>query len=194
MFHGINQFLLGSANVSITSRRNLLGELDFIRRYPELPSLAVAAIILFFIGRWFLRTTLGTSLSVYGNNPRFFDHYGISTRYVFVAGVMLSNGIAGLGGFFDAQTSGFVDVNMGAMKALFCINSIILGKSIMGSDKPFSIWIPVVGSFTYFLIIQLLLKVHFNLKYFTMVNAVIVAAILIFKYRHSRLRIHHLGV
>lgn len=194
IFHGINQFLLGTSNVSITSRRNLIGLLNYLRRYPELPSLLIATALLLLAGYFFLRTKLGTSLAVYGNNPRFFENYGISTRFVFISGVMISNGLAGLGGFFDAQASGFVDVNMGAMKALFCINSIILGKTIVGSDKPYSIWVPIIGSLSYFVIIQLLLKVNFNLKYFTMVNSLIVAIILIIKYRQSRMRSQLLGV
>ena len=194
IFHGANQFLLGTSNVSITSKRNLLGFLNYIRRYPELPSLMIATLILLFLGYYFLRTKLGTSLTVYGNNPKFFDNYGISTRFIFIAGVMISNGLAGLAGFFDAQTSGFVDVNMGAMKALFCINAIILGKTVASSNKPYSIWVPICGSLTYFFITQFLLKIHFNLKYFTMVHSLIVAVILIVKYRNSRLRMHHLGV
>ncbi len=194
IFHGANQFFLGTSNISITSQRNLIGLLNYLRKYPELPSLVITMLLLMGLGSLFLRTKLGTSLAVYGNNPRFFENYGVSTRFIFITGVMIANGLAGLAGFFDAQASGFVDVNMGSMKALFCINSIILGKTIVGGDKPFSMWVPLVGSLTYFIIIQLLLKVNFNLKYFTMVNSLIVAAILITKYRHSRLRAQVLGV
>jgi len=194
IFHGVNQFLLGSSNVSITARRNLLGLLDFFRRYPELPSLVIAAILLALLATWFFRTKLGVSLAVYGNNPRFFENYGISSRFVFTAGLMISNGLAGLGGFFDAQASGFVDINMGALKALFCITSIILGRTLIGAPRQATVLVPLVGSLTYFGIMQGLLKINFNLKYFTMVNSIIVAGILITQYRRSRMRTHHLGV
>ena len=194
VFHGMNQFLLGTSNVSLTSKRNLLGLINIMRRYPELPEFVIAFLILAVLGYLFLRTQLGTSLAVYGNNPNFFSHYGISTQFVFISGILISNGLAGLAGFFDAQASGFVDINMGAMKALFCITSIILGKTLIAPKKPYSIWVPIVGSFTYFVIIQLLLKVHFNLKYFTMVQSLIVAVILIMKYQKSRTRTNHLGV
>jgi len=194
IFHGINQFLLGTSNVSITSRRNLIGLFNFIRRYPELPTLFVAAIVIGIVGYLFLRTQLGISLSVYGNNPRFFDNYGISARFIFITGVMISNGLAGLAGFFDAQSSGFVDINMGSQKALFCITSIILGKTLVASKKPSSIWVPIVGSLSYFCIQQFLLKINFNLKYFTMVNSLIVATILIINHQQSRSKTNHLGV
>lgn len=204
VFHGMNQFFLGTSNVSLNHKRNLMGllapigdhveALSFIRRHPELPEFIIAFILLAILGRYFFRTQLGTSLAVYGNNPRFFENYGISTQFVFICGVLLSNGLAGMAGFFDAQSSGFVDINMGAMRALFCITSIILGKTLVSPRKPYSIWVSIVGSFTYFIIIQLLLKVHFNLKYFTMVQSLIVASILIVKYQKSRTRTNHLGV
>jgi ABC-type uncharacterized transport system permease subunit len=194
IFHGVNQFLLGTSNVSITSRRNLIGLFNFIRRYPELPTLFVAAIIIAIIGYLFLRTELGISLAVYGNNPRFFDNYGISSRFIFITGVMISNGLAGLAGFFDAQSSGFVDINMGSLKALFCITSIILGKTLVASKKHSSVWVPIVGSFSCFCITHFLLKINFNLKYFTMINALIVATILIINHHQSRSKTNHLGV
>jgi len=194
MFHGINQFILGSSNVSIAMRRNLIGVWDIIKKYPELPILVAVTIILVIAGSLFFHTKLGTCLAVYGNNPRMFDYFGISSRFVFISGVVISNGLAGLGGFFDAQSSGFVDVNMGGLKALFCITSIILGKTIVSTKKPSSIWIPLCGSFVYFIIIHSLLKVNFNLKYFTMVNSIIVAAILILKHHQSRQRANQLGV
>ena len=194
IFHGVNQFFLGTSNVSLSHKRNLMGLLDFIRRYPELPEFVIAFIVLAVLGTLFLRTQLGTSLAVYGNNPRFFENYGISTQFVFISGILISNGLAGLSGFFDAQASGFVDINMGAMKALFCITSIILGKTLLGSRRPYSIWVPIVGSFSYFVIMQFLLKVHFNLKYFTMVQSIIVAVILVKQYYKTRASMNHLGV
>jgi ABC-type uncharacterized transport system permease subunit len=107
---------------------------------------------------------------------------------------MISNGLAGLAGFFDAQSSGFVDINMGSLKALFCITSIILGKTLVASKKHSSVWVPIVGSFSCFCITHFLLKINFNLKYFTMINALIVATILIINHHQSRSKTNHLGV
>lgn len=194
LFHGLNQFFLGTSNVSLTRHRNLMGMLDWMRRYPELPEFVIAFLLLSIIAYFFFRTQLGTSLAVYGNNPRFFENYGISTQFIFVTGVLISNGLAGMAGFFDAQASGFVDINIGTMKALFCITSIILGKTLIATKKPYSVWVPIVGSFTYFVIIQFLLKVNFDLKYFTLVQSLIVAGILIVKYQNSRTRTNHLGI
>lgn len=197
IFHGLNQFFLGTSNISLTSKRNLMGLIgarmsgdsgifNFIRRYPELPEFVIAFIILALLGYWFLRTQLGTSLTVYGDNPRLFSHYGISTRFIFFTGILISNGLAGMVGFFDVQASGFIDINMSALKTLFCINTIILGKTLVNSKKPYSIWVPIVGVFSYFFIMQFLLKIDFNLKYFTMVQSLLVAGILAYKFKQNR--------
>ena len=72
---------------------------------------------------------------------------------------------------------------MGLGKALLCITALILGKAIVPIKKPFSILIPLFGVFAYFTLQQLLLKVGFNLKYFTGVQAILVLCILINAYR-----------
>ena len=52
LFHGANQFLLGTSNLSISNYKNLLGLVDIFRRNPELPQLALSFIILLIqIGR-----------------------------------------------------------------------------------------------------------------------------------------------
>ena len=194
IFHGLNQFVLGTSNLSISRYKNLLGYLDYFRRNPELPSLIIAFVFLSILGYLFLKTQLGYALAVHGNNRTFFNHYGISTNYVFTSGILIANGLGGLAGYFDATSGGFVDINMGMIKALFCVTSLILGKTFIRSKKPFSIWIPIVGVISYFVIQQLLLKVGFNLKYFTMIQSLLVLTLLISIYKKKTGKIDHLGV
>lgn len=194
IFHGLNQFFLGSTNISVAQEPNVLGLLDVSRRFPELPEFIIALLFFGSLAFFFFRTQLGTSLAVYGNNPSFFENYGISTKYIFFVGIMLSSGLAGLAGFFDVEHCGFVDVGMGYHKTLFCITSIILGKTVVQSSKPYSIWIPFVGTLTYFSIIQLLLQVDFNLRYFTMIQSIIIACILTYNFRSQRRSNQHLGI
>src|SRR5690606_13094646 len=119
------------------------------------------------------------SYAVYGNNASFFSKYGISTNYVFMSGLILSNALAGFSGFLFAQSNGFAELNMGLGKALLCITALILGKAIVREKRPLNIAIPGLGLLAYFTIQQLLLKIGFNLKYFTMLQACIVLLILI---------------
>lgn len=185
LFHGISQFVLGSANVSLASYLNPLTASTWLPSNPEIPVLFGAFIILFLLGFLFLKTQLGYSLFVFGNNQRFFENYGISKVYIGCVGIMISNSLAGIAGYFVAQSSGFVDVGAGFGIGLFSITMLVLGKTLYVCKKPFSIWVPVLGVIAYCIIQQLLLKVGFNLKYFTMIQSGIVLLLLVYKYRQA---------
>lgn len=194
IFHGMNQFVLGTSNFSISRYKNLLGYIVFIRQNPELISLAIAFVVLSILGFFFLKTQLGYALAVHGNNRYFFEHYNISRQYVFITGLLIANGLAGLAGYFDATSGGFVDIGMGTVKALFCIISLIIGKAFVRTKKPFNILVPIVGVISYFTIQQLLLKVGFDLKYYTMVQTLIVLIFLLSILKPPSGKIDHLGV
>jgi putative ABC transport system permease protein len=122
-------------------------------------------------------------------------HHGVSIPYVFIVGVVLSNALAGLSGYLFAQSNGFADITMGFGKALLCITALILGKVIVRSLKPITITMPLIGCLAYFVLQQLLLKIGFNLKYFTTVQALVTLCILVLTYRKkTKQHIDHLGV
>lgn len=183
LFHGVNQYVLGMSNMSISQFSNPLMIKDFFPQCPELPMLVAVGVIIAILGYFFLKTQLGYCLAVYGNNPEFFQYHRISTKFVFISGLVMSNALAGLSGYFVAQSSGFVDVNAGMGTALFCITFLILGKTLRKKQRSFLI--PILGLILYFCLQQLLLRVGFNLKYFTMIQSVIVILILINKYRNK---------
>ena len=196
LFHGIIQ-AVASSYISLSSYQNQLALLPYIQQHPELVLLLILGTVVLSGCYYLSRTQLGYAYAVYGNNPSFFARYGIATDYVFMTGIMLSNALAGLSGFLCAQSNGFVELNMGLGKALLCITSLILGKAILRTKKPLNIAIPVAGVVCYFTIQQLLLKVGFNLKYFTAVQAFIVLIVLISIYKKdagNKKRIDHLGV
>lgn len=175
LFHGVTQLVLGSSNSSLSAYTNPL-DTSLLQQYPELPLLAVISTLIVIGMFLFLKTPLGTACSIYGQNPRFFNHYPISLPYVFTAGVMLSNGLAGLAGYYFAQSNGFVDCSMGMGIPLFAITVLLVGKTL-------SIKYPLIaalgGLLIYFLLQQLLLIVGFNLNYFTCIQSCILLCILL---------------
>lgn len=181
LFHGINQFI-SSAYVSLSKNYNPLIIFDFIPQHPEFLMLALIGLILVSLISLLLKTQLGYSYGVYGNNPQFFKNYGISTSFVFITGIILANALAGISGYIFAQSNNLVELNMGLGKALMCITALILGKVMINTKQPFSIFIPILGTCTYFTIQQMLLKIGFNLKYFTAIQAMIVLCILLYTY------------
>ena len=108
-------------------------------------------------------------------------------------GISIANGLAGFAGFLFAQTNNLVELNMGVGKALFCISALILGRVIVSCKKN-SMMIPITGVFAYFVLQQLLLKVGFNLKYFTMIQSLLVLVILLSVYKNDRVEHDQLGV
>ncbi len=193
VFYGVNQLIAGSY-ISLSVYQNPL-IYNVIERHPEMVTLMFIAIIV-SVGLYILfKKQLGYAFALYGNNSHFLRHYGISVPYVFITGVVLSNALAGLSGYLFAQSNGFADITMGFGKALLCITSLILGKVIVRSKHPIVIAMPLVGCCAYFALQQLLLKVGFNLKYFTTVQALVTLCILVLTYRkQTKKHIDHLGV
>lgn len=194
--YGFNLFFLGGSNVSIALFNNPLVTTT-LQMHPELMVLGLLGMTVLLVMFVFLKTQLGYSIAVYGNNPGFFQFYGISTAFVVGCGLALSGALAGLSGYLVAQSSGFVDINAGQGLALFCITALILGKVVVRSEKLSSVLLAVMGLAVYCIIQQMLLKVGFNLKYFTAIQALIVVAMLVIKYRGRSARElagDHLGV
>ena len=183
IFHGINQFVLGSAIFSIGSSKNYLNVFNLFIQSPEFILIFFAFLILLILGFLFFKTKLGVVFFVYGNNPLFFQYHNVSSKFVFMVGLLISNALAGLSGCFIAQSNGFADINSGFGFALFGVTSVILGNVMLFAyKKTITILVPVFGTFLYFIIQQLLLKVGFDLKYFTMVQSLIVFLLLAIKY------------
>ena len=78
-----------------------------------------------------------------------------------------------------AQSNGFVDTTMGVGMPLLCISSLIIGKSLYRSEKTLQIFVPLLGVVGYFIIQTILLKLGFDLRYFTTIQAMIVAVLLL---------------
>lgn len=194
LFHGI-AYLFSNGYQSLAGFNNPLLIFPSLVNHPELLAVLLIALIIIAAGAILLHRQLGYALAVYGNNPRFFEHYGISTNYVALMGLMLSNALAGCSGYLFAQSNGFVEIHMGASKILLCITSLILGK-LFFKKNIFSIGVPISGTFSYFALQQLLLKAGFNLKYFTFVQAIIILCILLifFRKNNTTKKIDHLGV
>jgi putative ABC transport system permease protein len=193
LFHGINQFI-SKAYVSLSALPNPMGSIGLFAKYPELPTLIILGAAISILGFLLLKTQLGYAYAVYGNNPQFFNNYGVSTPYIFITGITIANAMAGISGYLFAQSNTFTELNMGMGKALLCISALILGKALIKTKKPYSIYIPIAGTCAYFALQQMLLKIGFDLKYFTAMQSIIVLLILVYKYRKSHVATDNLGV
>lgn len=179
LFHGISQWIVGGTHVTMSSQNNPLRLFQFISKYPELPVVLCIAILLSILFYFFLKTELGMSCAIYGDNPSFLQNYRIKQSYVVLVGLAMSNGLVGISGYMIAQSNGFVDTTMGVGMPLLCISSLIIGKSLYRSEKTLQIFVPLLGVVGYFIIQTILLKLGFDLRYFTTIQAMIVAVLLL---------------
>ncbi len=194
IFYGINLYVLDGAIVSLSAHTNPL-VFGHMTEHSELYTLLGVALVVGLVCFLLFKTQLGYSLAIYGNNPLFFKHYNISSSYVVIVGLMISNALAGLSGYLVAQSSGFVDINAGMGVTLFCITALMLGKLCVRSATVMSAIVPLAGVVLYCLIQQLLLRVGCNIKYFMVIQAFVVLGVILAKNRgKAQPQIDHLGV
>lgn len=170
LFHGIMQFLAPTGQV-------LFGQ-NLLASHSREIYIAIASMFLVGLIHMLLQTQLGLACGIYGNNVNFLRHFKISTNWIVCAGLFISNGLAGLSGAFIAQANGFADALMGSGIILLGLTILVLGR-IHTFGKHVQITIPMLGAATYFSLQYILLKIGFDLRYFTAVQAAIIACILL---------------
>jgi putative tryptophan/tyrosine transport system permease protein len=183
LFHGLTQYVLGTSMKSFHP----------VSMPSEHALFALIGVGLIGIIGFGLRSQLGYSWAIYGNNPLFFHHHPTSGRYVTFFGVMIGHGCAGIGGSLFALSNGFVDLTMNFGVILFCLTALILGKSCIRTHRP-NILVPLVGLIAYFCVQQTLLRMGLNLQYFNAFQALFILTLLsVFQKKRKKL-IGHLGV
>lgn len=179
LFHGISQWVIGGAHMTISHLYNPLKMINIMTQFPEIFMILLISTLVAILVRLFLKTQLGVSCAVYGDNHYFLKNYRMNQSYVVITGMAISGGLAGISGYMVAQNNGFADSTMGVGLPLFCLSSLIIGRSLYLSRKPIAILSPFVGIIGYFMIQVALLKIGFDLRYFTSVQAILIAVLLI---------------
>lgn len=182
-FHGMTQFLLGTS-VKSFQMTIALHETAFL--------LLISSILLLILS-FIVRSQLGYSWAIFGNNPYFFQHHPISGRYVVFSGAMIGHGCAGISGFLFAQSNGFVDLTMNFGIILLCLTAMMIGKLLISNRRP-NLLIPLIGIAAFFIIQQSLLRIGLNLKYFNAFQAIFILLILSIGHRKNTMTLDHLGV
>ena len=182
IFHSVGIFVLDGSYMSLSTLENTLENILPVSNNSEFLTTAVIAAIAISVVGYVLKTQIGRSLAVYGSNPSFFEHYKISTKYVFICGSIISNSLAGLSGFLFSQTSGFVEITMGTDIIILCILSLVLGKLIQRKKNLISVMIPAFGVFLHSALIQVLILSGFNLKYLSFAQSIVVLAHLAYSF------------
>lgn len=194
IFQGFFLLMFSTPYISLARYTNPLMITMLTAHHNELISISLITTIVTIVTTILLSTQLGHCFAIFGINNSFFNHFNISAQYVFIVGIILANGLAGLSGYFFAQTNNLIEINMGAGKSLFCITSLIMGKTIARNASMKTLLIPLAGLLNYFALQQTLLKLGFNLRYFTAIQALVVLILIVVFFQKNNSKIDQLGV
>ncbi len=112
---------------------------------------------------YFLQTDLGQAFIATGDNEKMARSLGIKTDNMKIMGLMVSNGVIGLGGALVAQNDGYADVNMGIGVIVIALASIIIGEVAFGELTMNQRLVAVtLGSILYRFVLLIVLKLGFN--------------------------------
>lgn len=176
--YSINLRIMGQANRSLLGKGTLFSA-DFLDFLPKnFPTVVVGLVIIVVVTAAtaiFLQTELGQAFIVTGDNRAMARSLGVNTDNMAIMGLMISNGLIGLGGALVAQNNGFADVNMGIGIIVVALASIIIGEVVFTdqmslTDRLVTI---VIGSVLYRFVLVIVLYLGFNANDLNLFSAVV---------------------
>lgn len=176
--YSINLRIMGQANRSLLGKGTLFSA-DFLDFLPKnFPTVVVGLVIIVVVTAAtaiFLQSELGQAFIVTGDNRAMARSLGVNTDNMTIMGLMISNGLIGLGGALVAQNNGFADVNMGIGIIVVALASIIIGEVVFTdqmslTDRLVTI---VIGSVLYRFVLVIVLYLGFNANDLNLFSAVV---------------------
>ena len=151
---------------------------------------ALAFIVLVGLALYlFFRTNLGTAMRATGDNPQMNRALGVSVDFILILGLALSNGLIGLSGALLAQYQGFADVQMGIGMVVWGLASVIIGESLVGSNKVgLLVTGAVMGSVLFRLLVAIALRWGLNPNDLKLITAAFVFVALVAPMLLSKLK------
>lgn len=192
--YSVNLRIMGQANRSLLGKNSLFSY-DFLhvlpRNFPVIViGLIVIVLLTIFLAR-FLKTELGQSFIVTGDNPKMARSLGINTDNMTILGLMIANGLIGLGGALVAQNNGFADVNMGVGTIVVALASIIIGEVVFTDTLTLTerLITIIIGSIFYRFVLVVVLYIGFNADDLKLVSAIILGLALMLPGIRAKLRL-----
>ncbi|KRL97802.1 ABC transporter permease [Liquorilactobacillus satsumensis DSM 16230 = JCM 12392] len=192
----INLRIMGGANISLLGKQTVFSNhfLELLPKYFD--SVTVGLIIIVVVTAaliLFLQTELGQAFIATGDNPIMANSLGINTDNMTIMGLMVSNGLIGMGGAFIAQNNGYADVNMGIGIIVIALASIIIGEVVFGELTLNQRLVAVtLGSILYRFVLLIVLQLGFSTNDLNLLSAVILAICLMLPKLSALLGLDHI--
>ncbi len=174
--YSINLRIMGRANIALLRVKTLVPT----EPWAQLALFAVVVAVTLVLVNLFFRTDLGLALRATGDNDAMVRTFGVSSDNMKLLGLVISNGIVGLGGALVAQYGGFADAQMGIGTVIAGLAALILGEAVFGAPN---IWratvASVLGSVLFRGIVALALRAGFQASDLKLVTAALVVLALV---------------
>lgn len=193
--YSVNLRIMGQANRSLLGKNSLFSY-DFLhvlpRNFPVIVIGLIVIVLLTICLARFLKTELGQSFIVTGDNPKMARSLGINTDNMTILGLMIANGLIGLGGALVAQNNGFADVNMGVGTIVVALASIIIGEVVFTDTLTLTerLITIIIGSIFYRFVLVVVLYIGFNADDLKLVSAIILGLALMLPGIRAKLRLN----
>lgn len=205
--YSINLHIMGKSNLPLLTEKTLLTGIEgFIAGAMQLPRtvllfgspvssldigilIAAAAFVglTAFLVTVFFGTHLGTAMRATGNNPQMVRALGVNTGLMVVCGLALGNGLTALSGALLVQYQGFADIQMGIGMFVWGIASLIIGETLIGTQRTGIIILGTIyGSVLFRILVSIALKWGMNPNDLKLVTALFVLGALIIPYMAGR--------
>lgn len=193
--YSVNLRIMGQANRSLLGKDSLFSYHFLKILPPNFPVIVIGLIMIVLLTiclALFLKTELGQSFIVTGDNPKMARSLGINTDNMTILGLMIANGLIGLGGALVSQNNGFADVNMGVVTIVVALASIIIGEVVFTDTLTLTerLITIVIGSIFYRFVLVIVLYIGFNADDLKLVSAIILGLALMLPGIRSKLRLN----
>lgn len=193
--YSVNLRIMGQANRSLLGKDSLFSYHFLKILPPNFPVIVIGLIMIVLLTIFlalFLKTELGQSFIVTGDNPKMARSLGINTDNMTILGLMIANGLIGLGGALVSQNNGFADVNMGVGTIVVALASIIIGEVVFTDTLTLTerLITIIIGSIFYRFVLVIVLYIGFNADDLKLVSAIILGLALMLPGIRSKLRLN----
>ncbi|XZO07455.1 ABC transporter permease [Weissella paramesenteroides] len=193
--YSVNLRIMGQANRSLLGKDSLFSYHFLKILPPNFPVIVIGLIMIVLLTiclALFLKTELGQSFIVTGDNPKMARSLGINTDNMTILGLMIANGLIGFGGALVSQNNGFADVNMGVGTIVVALASIIIGEVVFTDTLTLTerLITIVIGSIFYRFVLVIVLYIGFNADDLKLVSAIILGLALMLPGIRSKLRLN----
>ncbi len=174
--------MLYSINLNIMERPNLdLGDFRDENGYAMIIYLVCCLLLIVYLFRY---SGIGLTLRAFGDNYAMLNRLGVNAEKYRFWGLMISSVLVAGGGAITSSTYGYCNIDMGMGVALTALSTVIIGHRIV-SIIPIKnivyniVFACLIGSYTYFLILNSLLAFGISPINFKIVTGVIIMTALI---------------